>query len=176
MSADADLLRRLLELEERLQRLEDEREITQLIARYGPLVDSGSADDVAELWTEQGEYDVDAMHLRGHEELAAMVGSRAHQGLIHAGSAHFLGPVVVRLHGDEAVAVCYSLLVVNAPTDDKPAGGFVVRRSTAHHWELSRTPAGWRTTRRTSRLLDGREEARDLLARGARGRVVGEQG
>lgn len=173
MSEDSDLLRRLARLEGRLQLLEDEREITQLIARYGPLVDAGEGEEVAALWTEQGEYDVDAIHLRGHDELVAMVGSRAHQGLIHAGCAHFLGPAAVSVTGDEAIAVCYSLLVVSAPTDgstDGPSdGGFVVRRSTAHHWELTRTSTGWRTNLRTSRLLDGGEDARVLLARGARG-------
>jgi hypothetical protein len=38
-----------------------------------------------------------------------------------------------------------------------------VWRVAANRWELLRTPAGWRVTARTNRLLDGTEEARDLL-------------
>jgi hypothetical protein len=34
---------RIAALERRLQRLEDERDITRLIASYGPLVDAGDA-------------------------------------------------------------------------------------------------------------------------------------
>jgi len=38
-------------LEERLQALEDREAIRALIARYGPLADSGDAAGVAALWT-----------------------------------------------------------------------------------------------------------------------------
>jgi len=49
-------------------------------------------------------------------------------------------------------------MIVNTPD------GFTVRRATANHWELRRTPSGWRAARRTNRVLDGREESPDLLA------------
>ena len=41
---------RLAELEQRLQRIEDERAIERMIASYGPLVDACEANAVAELW------------------------------------------------------------------------------------------------------------------------------
>ncbi len=159
----SDLESRIANLETRLGLLEDEREIAALIASYGPLVDAGVADDVAGLWTEDGVYDVDELVMSGHAELAAMVRSRHHQQWIESGCAHFLGPVHVTLRGDDAVGICHSLMVVR--TD----GEFVLRRATANHWELSRTPTGWRTVRRTSRVLDGRTEAVDLLISGVRG-------
>lgn len=158
-----DLTARLEALEGRLRQLEDEREITHLISGYGPLVDAGAADDVAALWTEDGVYDVDEAFLDGAAAIRRMVGSSAHQGWIAGGCAHVLGPVRVTLAGDEAVAVCHSLMVVH--TDD----GFRVRRATANHWQLRRTPEGWRATVRTSRVLDGRPESPALLAAGARG-------
>jgi hypothetical protein len=40
-------------LEERLRRLEDEREVARVVARYGPLVDTGDP-AAAELWLEDG--------------------------------------------------------------------------------------------------------------------------
>ncbi|HWJ67171.1 MAG TPA: nuclear transport factor 2 family protein [Nocardioides sp.] len=160
---------RLAALEERLARVEDELAITRLIASYGPLVDGGEADLVAGLWTEDGVYDVDEGHMAGRGQLAAMVRSRAHQGWIAGGCAHFLGPAHVTLDGDTAVAVCHSLMVVNDGGEFGSDAAFGVRRATAHHFELVRSDDGWRVARRTSRVLDGRPEAPALLVRGATG-------
>lgn len=165
MSNDIDVVGRLEALETRLRELEDESEISQLIASYGPLVDSGSADEVAALWTEDGVYDVDEAFLDGSDAIRKMVESRNHQNWIKGGCAHFLGPTHVTLDGDEAVAVCHSLMIVNAEA------GFYVRRATANHWQLKRTADGWRTTVRTTRVLDGRTESPALLAAGALGKL-----
>lgn len=154
---------RLAALEARLLVLEDEREIAGLIAAYGPLVDAGAAEEVAALWAEDGVYDVDEVYLEGIASIARMVESSAHQSWIRGGCAHVVGPPHITLDGDDAVAVCHSLMIVN--TD----AGFVVRRATANHWQLRRTPEGWRTTVRTNRVLDGRDESSALLASGARG-------
>lgn len=157
---------RIDELEARLRRLEDERDIRQLVAAYGPLVDAGAATEVAGLWTRDGVYDVDEVYLEGHDQLAAMVLSKAHQSWIKAGCAHVVGPVHVTVDGDTAIAVGHSLMVVQ---DD---GRFIIRRATANHWEFVRTSEGWRVSRRTNRVLDGRPESPTLLAAGARGEGV----
>lgn len=154
---------RIAQLEARLQRLEDERAIAQLIASYGPLVDAGAAEEVAALWEATGIYDVDEVYLDGHDQLVAMVSNPPHQDWIAGGCAHVVGPAHVVVTGDAAVAVCHSLMVV------REDGRFVVRRATANHWELSRTSAGWRATRRTNRVLDGRSESPQLLLQGVRG-------
>ena len=164
MTSTDTVEQRIAALEARLRQLEDERDIMRLIATYGPLVDAGAAAEVAALWTDDGIYDVDEVYLEGHEQLAAMVRSRAHQAWIRSGCAHVVGPARVTVTGDTAVAVCHSLMVVR---DDEH---FVVRRATANHWELVRTAAGWKVARRTNRVLDGREESPLLLAEGARGR------
>ncbi len=161
---------RLATLERRLQALEDEREIARLIASYGPLVDAGAAEEAAALWTEDGVYDVDEVYLEGRDQLKAMVLSAHHQQWIEAGCAHFLGPAHITVDGDSATAVCHSLMVVRVE------GRFVLRRATANHWSLSRTPQGWRTTRRTSRVLDGRAEAIDALLQGVRGVALSSAG
>ena len=148
---------RISRLERRIERLEDERDITSLITAYGPLVDAGMADEAAALWVEDGVYDVDGYRLHGHDEIADMVRSRPHRRLLADGCAHVLGPAHVVVDGDEAVAVCHSLLVRHAD------GGFVVARATAHRFSLARGAEGWRIVDRTSRLLDGDEAARTLL-------------
>lgn len=156
MSVEPD---RLAALEARLQRLEDEHAIARLVASYGPLVDAGEADRVADLWTDDGVYDVEGYFMDGRDQVAAMVRSDAHQGLIGNGCSHFLGPAHVSVDGDRAVAVCESVLLVRHKERLLPA------RIGANLFELVRTPDGWRTTRRTTRGLDGSRETRDLLAR-----------
>ncbi|WP_328334580.1 MULTISPECIES: nuclear transport factor 2 family protein [unclassified Streptomyces] len=159
----ADTRRHLARLEQRLSRLEDEAAITSLILSYGPLVDSGQAEAVAGLWEEDGVYDVDELLMTGRAEIAAMVRSANHRRWIDLGCAHIVGAPRVRVRGDDAVAVCYTTMIVRDPV----AGVFTVRRATANHWRLRRSAAGWRVTVRTSRVLDGRAESPELLATGA---------
>lgn len=158
---------RIARLEERLARLEDEREIAQLLATYGPLVDSGAAQEVADIWVDAGIYDNDAVSMVGRSDIVAMVGSDNHQGFIAGGCAHVNGPAAITVTGDTAIAVNHSLMILHSD------GSFRVNRATANHWELARTADGWRATKRTGRLLDGREIAPALLRAGALGHLAG---
>ena len=151
------------ELTARLRRLEDDRDIRQLIASYGPAVDAGDPDAAARLWASDGVYDVDGWRMEGRGEIHAMVASAAHQNLVAKGCCHFLGPCVVTVTGDEAVAVCESLVLV------RDGDGYRVWRATAHHFVLSRIDDRWQITTRTSRLLDGNPDAHALLTRGLAG-------
>lgn len=153
----------LAELEKRLQRIEDERAIERLIASYGPLVDAGEADATADLWADDGSYDVEGWHMRSRDDVAAMVRSDAHQGLIRRGCCHFLGPAVATVDGDDAVAVCESILLVRR--DD----GYIAARAGANHFRLRRADGRWRIVERTTRALNGNPEPRNLLARGILG-------
>lgn len=157
MTDQPDLAARLDALEHRLQLAEDKLAITQLIASYGPLVDAGRADEVGQLWTEDGEYDVEGWSMRSRADIHAMVLSDAHQRLITNGSVHFLGPVWVEVAGDEAKAVCDSLLVLNGEE------GWRVARGSVHRFQLVRDGGAWRIKHRISRQLDGSQSSRDLL-------------
>lgn len=148
---------RMAALERRLQRLEDVLAVTQLVASYGPLVDAGEADAVASLWAEDGEYDVEGWHMTSRDDVREMVRSEGHQHLVTGGCAHFLGPAHVEVDGDQAVAVCESLLVRHRD------GAFSVRRAGANRFELVRSSDGWQVAHRTTRALDGSPEARSLL-------------
>lgn len=154
---------RLAELEQRLARIEDERAVERLIASYGPLVDAGEAEATAQLWAADGRYDVEGWTMSNRDDVAAMVRSNAHQGLIGRGSAHFLGPAVVTVDGDDAVAVCESLLAVRH--NEK----YVVARAGVHHFELRRIAQRWQITHRIARTLDGSPEPRGLLSAGIAG-------
>ncbi len=156
---------RLAELERRLGRIEDERAIERMIASYGPLVDAGEADATAGLWAVDGGYDVEDWPMRSRDDVAAMVRSDAHQGMIARGCSHFLGPAVVTVDGDDAVAVCESALFV------KMAKGFGVFRAGVNHFRLQRRDGRWQIVHRTTRALDGNVDARNLLSAGVAGRT-----
>lgn len=158
---------RIAALEARIGLLEDERAVARAMASYGPLVDGGDAEGVAALWAPDGVYDIDEIFLPGREKIREMVRSPAHQGWIRQGCAHVVGPPHISVDGDEAVAVCHSLMVVHED------GRYVVRRATANHWLLRRMPSGWQVVTRTNRILDGRTESPELLVAGVRGEPVG---
>ena len=149
---------RLMRLEKRLQLLEDQAAIANLIASYGPLVDSGDAEGVASLWAVEGEYDVEGWHMKSRAEVGAMVLSKPHQSFIDGGSVHFVGPPHISVDGDLAVAVCESLLVLHRD------GAFRIERAGASRLELRRSADGWEIVSRKARTLDGSAEARALLS------------
>ena len=156
------------DLAARLRRLEDDRDIRQLIASYGPAVDAGDPDAVARLWASDGVYDVDGWRMEGRADIHAMVSSAAHQNLVAKGCCHFLGPCVVTVTGDEAVAVCESLVLVRDAPDVE---GYRVWRATAHHFVLRRIDGRWQISTRTSRLLNGNPDAHAWLTKGLAGSV-----
>jgi uncharacterized protein (TIGR02246 family) len=159
MTVDAQLADRLAVLENRVRALEDERAIYELMASYGPAVDSNSREEAARLWLTDGVYDVDVGEWRGQEAIASMLGEDFHQSCLADGCSHQVSVSKVTVDGDTAVATGYMQLIVrNGET-------FELRRQTVQRWELTRTEAGWRIAHRTGRLIDGGPEARGLLAR-----------
>jgi ketosteroid isomerase-like protein len=148
-------------LQARVQSLEDHLEITQLVAQYGPAVDSGSAEATAALWTDDGTFDaVNAMEMRGREQIAGMVRSDGHQGLIANGCGHVLTVPHVVVDGDEAEGRSYALNI----RWDAEADRFWVARVSANTWRWVRTDDGWRIAERVNANLDGTAAHRALLA------------
>lgn len=158
------------ELLARVRRLEDERDIARLIASYGPAVDAGDADATAGLWASDGSYDVDGWRMQSRADVHAMVTSDAHQKLVAGGCCHFLGPCVVTVDGDEAVAVCESVVLVRHDAEEgSEKRSYRVWRCTANHFALRRVDGHWRISARTSRVLDGSPDAHALLTKGLAG-------
>lgn len=149
----------LAELQARLRRLEDESAITRLIMSYGPAADAGLTPFAGRLWLGDGVYDWDANGTphQGSAGVDAMLQSDGHQGLIAAGIAHFAGPLLLDLDGDEATALNYSLIM------RRDGDRFYLWRVSAVRWDLARTRSGWRVRRRTKRLLDETGTGRELF-------------
>lgn len=159
----SDLEETVRRLEDRVRQLEDQVELYQLISSYGPAVDSGSADQVAAIWTEDGTYDTIPAPLIGRDGIRAMVRSDGHQSLIANGCAHVMALPHVKVDGDQAVATGYSRVYLH------DGDGFKVWRASSNRWEFVRTPEGWRAVSRVNRALDGAEDAKQILRDGVGG-------
>jgi len=151
---------RVGELEERLRALEDRDAIAQLVASYGPAVDSGDADAAAELWSEDGVFDVvPYFELVGRDGIAGMVNDDGHQSLIHNGCGHVLTAPKVVVDGNEARGWNYAFNI----RWDGAADRFWIARLSANEWEFRRNGDSWRVVRRTNINLDGGEGPRELF-------------
>lgn len=140
---------RFARLEARLRQVEDQLEIARLVASYGPAVDSLDAEATTALWSDDGVYDIGSDVWSGREEIAGMVRGQGHGSLVVNGVAHVHSFPRVTVTGDSAVALGYSRIY------RWQGDGFAVWRVSANRWDLERTVAGWRCTRRTTRLMDG---------------------
>jgi ketosteroid isomerase-like protein len=161
MSDVEDLGAVVEELVAKVRRLEDQLEIMQLVAQYGPAVDSGSGAATAALWTEDGAFDaVPHMQMRGRDDIVAMVHGAGHQSLIQNGCGHVLTVPHVVVDGDHATGRSYALNI----RWDADADRFWVGRVSANTWRWVRTPDGWRIAERINANLDGTPEHREMLA------------
>ena len=138
---------RLALLESRIGVLEDEREIRDVLTRYGLCVDSGDADATVALYTLDCVIDIDAsVVMNGREEARFIVESPAHQEILPR-CAHVMGPFTVALNGTTAVATGYATVFVR--DDGKPG----VWRQSFGRWELEKQDGRWLIVRRVSRSV-----------------------
>src|ERR1700722_12901462 len=146
-------------MEARLQELEDQAAIVRLISSYGPAADRSDGSAIQNLFSADGTYELEGWSF-DHETMEQTVRTDLHARYVLAGSAHVMSLPSIRLDGDRAVAINYSQVFV-ADGDH-----WVVYRCAANRWELVRTHAGWKVSRRVNRLLNGSEASVRLLADG----------
>jgi ketosteroid isomerase-like protein len=153
-----DLEQRLRTLEGRVRALEDELAIHRTVVLYGLAADAGDAERAAATFAEGAVYDTDVLVMDGREQVARMLRGDRHRGMVGR-CAHQIGPAVVRVDGDAAVALGYSRVYLRS---DDAIG---IYRISVNRWELEKREDHWRILRRTTRLL-GHEEAAALLRAG----------
>lgn len=156
----SDTEARFAALEARIKGLEDQLAIYQLLATYGPSVDSRSGDVTGSLWTEDGRYDYGGEPLEGKDSVGALVNIQPHVSYVADGCAHVISMPHVTVEGDQAVATGYSRVYLNQ------GDHWRVERAGANRWELVRTANGWKVHNRVNRLLNGQAEAQGLLSEG----------
>jgi uncharacterized protein (TIGR02246 family) len=157
----SDLEATVAALTRRVQALEDELAIHRLIVRYGLAVDTGDAERTAAVFTPDGVYDADVRLMNGRAAVADMVHGERHQRMVGR-CAHQIGPAVVQVDGDRAVALGYSRVYLRAAPPSDEIG---IYRVSLNRWELERRGGTWLIARRLTRLL-GHDEARAIFVDG----------
>ena len=156
--AMTDLEQTVASLVDRVERLEDELAIRNLIVRYGFAVDVGDAEHAAGVFMPDGVYDVDVGRMEGRDAVAAMVRGTRHQSMV-GHCAHQMGPVIVeRGSGGRAVATGYSRVYLHTHA------GTHVYRVSLNRWELVKRDGEWLVAHRTTRVL-GNDEAPAVFRR-----------
>src|SRR5262249_1815959 len=123
--AVADLIRRV-------EAVEEARASQRWIVGYGLAVDAGDAERGADVFAEDGVYDVDVGRMEGREAIRRMVRGERHQAMV-GHCAHQMGPATVTLDGPErATAVGYSRVYLQTPA------GTHVYRVSLNRWELGK--------------------------------------
>ena len=162
-SAD-DLWTAIGTLTARVNQLEDEREISRVLTRYGFAVDIGDADATAALYTDDTVIDLGpGSTFSGIEGARQLVLDERHQAIVGR-CAHTMGPFVtdVDVAGDRAVATGYVRVYISDPDMRNPR----LWRIGYTRLELVRDGQTWRIAKRLSRSLaaeDGAEVLRDGL-------------
>src|SRR5262245_58057526 len=153
-----DLAMQVEALTRRVQALEDELAIHRLIVRYGLAVDTGNAERTASVFTPEGVYDADVRRMQGRGDVEDMVRGERHQRMV-GHCAHQIGPAVVRIDGDRAVALGYSRVYLQSDA------GTAIYRVSVNRWQLERRAGAWLIAHRLTRVL-GHAEATAVLAEG----------
>ena len=156
----ADLTDEVERLTRQVQLLEDERAIHRTLVRYGFAVDTDDAPATANLYADDCVIEIDGglNVFRGAEGVHALVNSEAHQAIL-PNCAHMMGPFVIDVDGDRAVATGYACVVVRS------GDTFGIWREGCNRWELERRDGAWRITHRRS-VGVGNPGAQEVLSRG----------
>ncbi len=148
-------------LAKRLQALEDQLSIYQLVCGYGYAVDGCNEQAVGSLYSENGVYAVgDVGAFEGRQRIAGITTQPGHRARIATGCGHLSTLPYVVVAGDRATATCHTMVVMQGKD------GFYVDRLSASRLELSRTPdGGWQIDHRQNHVLNGGAAGPALLAR-----------
>lgn len=134
-----------------LRRLEDEREIRNLLAMLSHLADHGKVDDYIALWAPDGVWQGSTDVARGRNELRARVEAYRARGIQGPGShaRHVCTTQFVEFTGpDSARSESYFVYFTNVDTAPRPT------RVGRYVDELNRVDGRWRLSRRRIVLTD----------------------
>lgn len=154
------------ELNERVQTLEAELAIRNLMTRYGLAADCGEAEIAADCFAEDGLYTVaapragrsgehDDLVLQGRAAIADMLRSDLHQSMLPF-TAHTTGPSEFCIENDTATAIGYSRIYL------QEEGGPRLMRLAVNRWRFVKTQHGWKIFERHSHLV-GDEATASML-------------
>ncbi|MBY6537765.1 nuclear transport factor 2 family protein [Rhodococcus sp. BP-349] len=159
----------LEDLLRRVKRLEDEREIRELLSRYAFAADLGYAASYVDLYAEGGRVNLGAGRFGaprdgrtayvGHEEIWEFITDTPHVEQQGNCQHHALtGPLILHIDGDDAIAEGYSLVIVKSDEDSRrtrsarPVKPSInISGANFNHWTLRRVDGSWKIQERLNR-------------------------
>ncbi|MCU1442956.1 MAG: putative hydrolase or acyltransferase of alpha/beta superfamily [Cryobacterium sp.] len=165
-----EVVEELKRTQERLQRLEDEREIANLLALYGYLVDLPLEEEWLDIMTEDAVMDArfahgaypDESRWQGREALREFINDptgRRRPGSYLRTMHVPTNNLVIKVDGDEALANAYSFVILKDDEDGK----YRVTTAGASHWKFRRVDGKWRIAQRSRREIAD-DTVQELLA------------
>ncbi len=159
----ASLEERVAQLEATVANLNDHIAIRQVIASYGPTVDTADCTEralkLADLWTQDGVYDIGGFKRHTGRADVASAFEGMHFEMIPEGCAHFMGLPIVQVDGDAATAISYSA-VFRPETDGEH---YYPWRISCNLWTFARVDGRWQIAARVNRLMRGDKDTIDML-------------
>lgn len=154
--SDNDLSARIAKLEARVEELENEREIRNLLSRYGYNADCCRDDEYVDLYTEDGIMNLasggdDVRRYEGKERLRQFITDpNGHSKPGYYGkSMHMQGNnVVTHINKDEAIVNSYSVVLVGDGTS-RPE----LYTAGNNQWSLKKVDGRWHIKERRRRNL-----------------------
>lgn len=148
------------ELKQRIQVLEDKEAILNVLARYGFTYDLLRFDEWADLFTEDGVFNIDAHGQseikRGRETLRAFFKQQAK----YLAEQHLQLGVIIKVSGDTAKAIGFQVLTMNTGEENtKP----FIDNTFVRTWTLERVKGKWLIKEAVSRVLKNLESCRAIV-------------
>lgn len=135
-------------IEERVAVLEADKEIRELVARYGFCADLGWSDQFVELYTDDAVVDVwygrflpiarEPEVFRGKDAIRRFITTDAHKSMEGSCHHHVTGNLVIDVRGDRAEAHGYSFVLL------QEKAGLVVKSIAFRRWVFVRLADEWR--------------------------------
>jgi SnoaL-like domain len=161
VSIDPDVERRLAAMEARLQELEDDRAIRDVLARYGFTADTCNDEAYVQLYTEDGGINLtfpgqaedggsNVMIWQGKDQVRQFI---TQQGLhnqpgFHGRLMHVQGNnLVTHIDGDQAVANSYSIVL------EGENGGVSLNSAGNNQWLFEKVDGRWLIKERRRRAI-----------------------
>lgn len=144
----------------RIQVLEDKEAILDLLARYGFTYDLMRFNEWADLFTEDGVFNIDAHGkidiVTGRENLRALFS----KGMPYLAAQHLQLGVIIKVNGDTAKAIGFQVLTMN--TGDSQTKPFI-DNTFIRTWTLQRINGKWLIKEAVSRILKNLENCRAIV-------------
>jgi hypothetical protein len=156
----SDVERQIEALAARVQALEDELAISRLLIRCGFTVDTDDVEAMLALFAPEARITIDgSWTLEGHDDARQIVEGPTHRSYLPF-CAHNLGPFVIEVDRDTAVATGYSRVYL------RTEHGFKVERVSANWWRLERREHGWTIVERDTAIVGAGDVTFDVVRRG----------